>query len=69
MDSVPIDIPGTPGDGDDIDSPFSKASIKSRFKGISWSSFRKASKAKRPAVLQEVSPTAQLCLKLVNLIL
>lgn len=33
---------------------FSKASIKAKFRGISWGSYRKASKAKRPAVLQEV---------------
>ena len=34
-------------------TPFSKASIKQKFKAIRWSSFRK-SKHKRPAVLQEV---------------
>ncbi len=42
------------GQNTPTNSPFTKASIKAKFKAIRWSTLRK-SKRKRPAVLQEVS--------------
>ncbi len=44
------------GQNTPTNSPFTKASIKAKFKAIRWSTLRK-SKRKRPAVLQEVSMT------------